>query len=239
MRITLLGSGDAPGTPKVGCSCVQCRTARERGISRLRTSVLVELKEGKLLIDTSPDLRQQLLACGSPRIDAVFWTHGHYDHYIGYGEFYRVQPPPPVYAAEEVMEYCAGFFSFLKFGECEIEPCCPFGILGSEATIFPVNHPPALTYGIRIEEAGRIFAYTSDTRRDIPAGSMELLQGADLLLVDAIVPPDIHLSKHMNYREACELAHEVRAREFRCVHMSHMIPWDLPHTAMDMESFEI
>lgn len=192
-----------------------------------------------LLIDTSPDLRQQLLSCGSPRIDAVFWTHGHYDHYIGYGEFYRVQPPPPVYGAGRVMEYCAGFFGFLEFRRHIIQPYCTFDLLGSEARIFQVNHPPAPTYGIRIEENGRIFVYTSDTRKELPERSMELLQNADLLLVDAIVPPEIHLSKHMNYREACELAHEARARKFRCVHMSHMIPWDLPHTGADMESFEI
>lgn len=239
MKITLLGTGDATGTPKVGCSCPQCRRGLEEGLTRLRTSILVELERGVLLIDTSPDLRQQLLSTGSPHIDAVFWTHGHYDHYIGYGDFYRVQTPPTVYAAEEVLNYCAGFFGFLKFERSTIRPYEGFELLGGEATIFPVNHPTMPTYGIRIEDAGGAVVYTSDTKAEIPPASMELLRDADLLLVDAIVPPEIHLSKHMNYREACELAAKAEAREFRCVHMSHMIPWDLPFTGRDMERFTI
>lgn len=239
MRVTLLGTGDAPGTPKIGCTCIQCREARAYGRSRLRTSVLVGLEEGCLIVDTSPDLRQQLLAAGSPAIDAVIWTHGHYDHYIGYGEFYRVQPPPKVCAAREVMEYCGSFFGFLKFAGSVVEPYAPFRLLGAEATIFPMNHPPVPTFGLRIEHRGRVFAYTSDTRADIPEESMRLLEGADLLLVDAIVPPELHLSKHMNYAEALGLARRLKAREFRCVHMSHMIPWDLPFTGRDMETFEL
>ena len=99
MKITLLGTGDAIGTPKVGCNCPQCSHASKTGAMRLRTSLLVENEGKHILIDSSPDLRQQLLLHGSPHIDAVIWTHGHYDHFIGFGEFYRVQKIPPVFAA--------------------------------------------------------------------------------------------------------------------------------------------
>ncbi|HZD42903.1 MAG TPA: MBL fold metallo-hydrolase, partial [Methanomicrobiales archaeon] len=87
MRITLLGTGDAVGTPRVGCSCPNCTTAVAEGLSRLRTSLLLEVDGKHILVDTSPDLRQQLLKSGSPYIDAVIRTHGHYDHYSGYGDF--------------------------------------------------------------------------------------------------------------------------------------------------------
>src|SRR5665647_619695 len=90
MKITLLGTGDAIGTPKVGCTCPQCTHAKKTGAMRLRTSLLIENEERHILIDSSPDLRQQLLLHGSPHIDAVIWTHGHYDHFIGFGEFYRI-----------------------------------------------------------------------------------------------------------------------------------------------------
>ncbi len=103
MKVTLLGTGDAIGTPKIGCSCPRCTYARETGAMRLRTSLLLEHNGHHVLIDSSPDLRQQLLLQGSPKIDAVIWTHGHYDHFMGYGEFYRVQPLPPVYAAPPVL----------------------------------------------------------------------------------------------------------------------------------------
>ncbi len=115
MKITLLGTGDAIGTPKVGCNCPQCSHAKKTGTMRLRTSLLVENEGRHILIDSSPDLRQQLLLNGSPHIDAVIWTHGHYDHFIGFGEFYRVQEIPPVFAAPQVLNYCAEIFRFLTF----------------------------------------------------------------------------------------------------------------------------
>ncbi|MDY0129492.1 MAG: MBL fold metallo-hydrolase, partial [Methanosarcina vacuolata] len=62
MRLTLLGTGDAVGTPKIGCKCPACEDARKGGKSqRLRFSILVESEKGKILIDTSPDLRQQFI----------------------------------------------------------------------------------------------------------------------------------------------------------------------------------
>ena len=93
MKFTLLGTGDAIGTPKIGCDCPQCTHARETG-TLLRTSILIEHDDRHILVDSSPDLRQQLLRYGSPHIDAVIWTHGHYDHFMGFGEFYRVQKIP-------------------------------------------------------------------------------------------------------------------------------------------------
>jgi phosphoribosyl 1,2-cyclic phosphate phosphodiesterase len=235
MNLTFLGTGDAVGTPKVGCACGNCTYAREHGTERLRTSLLIEEKGQHLLVDTSPDLRRQLLAAGSPRIDAVIWTHGHYDHYSGYGEFYRIQDPPPVYAAEETLSYCSSQFSFLTFEEHRAGPYVPFTLCGLSVTLFPVNHPPVPAFGLRIESPEGSVAYTGDTRADMPARSKELLAGADLLVLDAIVPPEIRLSKHMNYAEALQVAGEAGPREFRLVHLSHLIPWALPHLARDGE----
>src|SRR5208337_2076555 len=130
MKITLLGTGDAIGTPKVGCSCPQCSHAKASGAMRLRTSLLIENEGRHILIDSTPDLRQQLLLNGSPHIDAVIWTHGHYDHFIGFGEFYRVQDIPPAFAAPPVLNYCAETFRFLSFEKGAIEPYVPFDIFG-------------------------------------------------------------------------------------------------------------
>jgi len=235
MIITFLGTGDAVGTPKIGCSCGNCTRARELGIERLRTSLLIEEGGQHLLIDTSPDLRRQLLAAGSPRIDAVIWTHGHYDHYAGFGEFYRIQDPPPVYAAEEPLSYCSSLFSFLTFEGYPVEPFAPLKVCGLTVTLFPVNHPPVPTYGVRIDSPEGSVAYTGDTRADMPARSKELLAGAGLLVLDAIVPPAIRLTKHMNYAEALQLARDTGAGEFRFVHLSHLVPWSLPHLARDGE----
>jgi phosphoribosyl 1,2-cyclic phosphate phosphodiesterase len=239
MRIVLLGTGDAIGTPKVGCDCPVCTRALSSGTSRLRTSILVQNGNSSLLIDTSPDLRAQLLSNGSPVIDAVCWTHGHYDHYSGYGEFYRVQKPPPVYAAGEVLHYCAGFFDFLAFDRIPARPFVPIEILGITVTFFPVNHPPAAAYGVLCACDGNTMGYTADTNADLPLDSRRLLEGVDLLLVDAIAPGGVHIKKHMNYAEARALARDLRAYDWRCVHMSHMIPWDLPKTGVDGEVIDL
>lgn len=237
MKVTLLGTGDAIGTPKIGCSCPQCTRARNERISRLRTSLLVETDGQTILIDSSPDLRQQLLANGSPKIDAVIWTHGHYDHFIGFGEFYRVQDIPPVYAAPPVLNYCAGLFRFLSFAEHPVTPYEPFNLFGCTITLFLVKHPPAYTCGMLIECEGKQIGYTSDTNPDIPERSLSLLTDLDLLLVDALVPSGIRIPKHMNYLDACSLAQDLSPKDFRCVHTSHLIPWDLPHIGRDGETF--
>lgn len=237
MKITLLGTGDAVGTPRIGCSCPQCIRAKNENLSRLRTSILIEVDGRNILIDTSPDLRQQLLANGSPRIDAVVWTHGHYDHFMGFGEFYRVQDIPPVFAAPPVLTYCAGLFRFLTFKENVVNPYEPFELFGCTITPFLVRHPPAFTCGMLIERDGVKVGFTSDTNADIPTRSLELLKGLDLLLLDALVPSGIRIPKHMNYLDACSLARDLAPEQFRCVHGSHLLPWDLPHVGRDGESF--
>ncbi|MDD1717764.1 MAG: MBL fold metallo-hydrolase, partial [Methanoregulaceae archaeon] len=62
---------------------------------------------------------------------------------------------------------------------------------------------------------------------------------ANILLIDALVPPGYHIHKHMNYEEACTLARELEPDVFRCVHLSHNVPWDLPYLGMDGETFTV
>jgi phosphoribosyl 1,2-cyclic phosphate phosphodiesterase len=239
MKITLLGTGDAVGTPKVGCTCPQCTHARTTGSARLRTSLLIENEGKHLLVDSSPDLRQQLLQCGSPHIDAVIWTHGHYDHFMGFGEFYRVQHIPPVFATTPVMNYCAEIFRFLTFDKRIIQPYEPFGLFNMTITPFIVKHPPAYTCGLLFETRKSRVAFTSDTNIDIPQRSLDLLGDLDLLLLDALVPSVMTISKHMNYLDACTLAGSLNPKDFRCVHQSHMLPWDLPGLGKDGDIFEL
>ena len=239
MRITLLGTGDAIGTPKIGCTCPQCTHAKTTGAMRLRTSLLIENEGFHLLVDSSPDLRQQLLRYGSPHIDAVVWTHGHYDHFMGFGDFYRVQHIPPVFAAPPVMNYCAGIFRFLTFDKRIIQPYEPFNLYGITITPFIVSHSSVYTCGMLFESEKSRVGFTSDTNRDIPQRSLDILGNLDLLLVDALVPSEITtIHKHMNYLEACMLADRLKPKDFRCVHQSHLLPWDLPHVGRDGEIFE-
>ncbi|OPX61655.1 MULTISPECIES: MBL fold metallo-hydrolase [unclassified Methanoregula] len=239
MKITLLGTGDAIGTPKIGCSCPQCSHATTTGMARLRTSLLVENRGHCLLVDSSPDLRQQLLQYGSPHIDAVIWTHGHYDHFMGFGEFYRVQDIPPVYASDQVMDYCSGIFGFLSFEKRIFRPYEPFSLFGMTLTPFLVTHPPVQTCGLLFDTGKSRVGFTSDTNRNLPEQTIDLLRDLDLLLLDALVPSEITtIHKHMNYSEANALAERIRPGDFRCVHQSHLLPWDLPHCGRDGDIFE-
>ena len=238
MKLTLLGTGDAIGTPKVNCDCAQCSHAKTTGATRLRTSLLIENEGKHILIDSSPDLRQQLLRSGSPHIDAVIWTHGHYDHFIGFGEFYRVQHIPPVYAAPPVLSYCSEVFRFLSFDKYAVDPYSSFELFGVTITPFMVKHPPAFTCGMLFETENSRIGFTSDTNSDIPQRSLDLLTDLDLLLMDAIVPSSIRIQKHMNYLDACTLAQQLEPEDYRCIHLSHLMPWDLPHLGKDGETFE-
>jgi phosphoribosyl 1,2-cyclic phosphate phosphodiesterase len=237
MKLRLLGTGDATGTPKVGCSCPQCRHARENGLQRLRTSLLLEHRGSHILVDSGPDLRQQLLAAGSPHIDALLWTHGHYDHFIGFGEFYRVQDTPVVYAPPSVLEYCSGFFNFLPFHGRSVPAYKPFSVCGVECTFLEVPHPPAYTCGLLLCQGDLRIGYTADASPGFPEESLSLLEGVDLLLVDALVPSTFQIPKHMNYADARELARSLNVGDFRCVHMSHHLAWDLPFLGHDGETF--
>jgi phosphoribosyl 1,2-cyclic phosphate phosphodiesterase len=101
-----------------------------------------------------------------------------------------------------------------------------------------VKHPPAYTCGILFETDTSKVGFTSDTNSDIPSKSLGLLTDLDLLLIDALVPSEITIHKHMNYLDACTLAHNLAPKDYRCIHLSHLIPWDLPHLGRDGDTFE-
>jgi len=205
MRVTLLGTGDTTGTPTVGCDCDTCERARERGVSRSRFSVHVtnERTGESLLVDFSPDFRQQFLAADVPLPDAGLVTHIHFDHLDGLGNVYRLVDGLPVHAPaetdpatdESVAETIRRKYDYLedRIGVHAREPFAPFETCGFEVRLVPVDHPPLLCFGVIIEdpETGAKLSLTGDTSYDIPERSREALAGADLLLADAIVPASL------------------------------------------------
>jgi phosphoribosyl 1,2-cyclic phosphate phosphodiesterase len=258
MRVTLLGTGDTTGTPTVACDCDTCAAARERGVERSRFSVHVENERTgeALLIDASPDFRQQFLARDVALPDAVVVSHIHFDHIDGLGNAYRLFGRPygdaavPVHAADEtdpntglsVAGTVEEKFDYLDAIAVRPEsPFDPFSACGLEVTLLPVDHPPLVCYGLRIEdpETGATLSLSGDTSYGIPDRSWEALAGADLLLADGIVParfcehhplggtdvrdgvPYTFGTKHMTFEGARALADGLAVDDYRLVHVSH------------------
>ncbi|SDY82554.1 MBL fold metallo-hydrolase [Halopenitus persicus] len=205
MEVTLLGTGDTTGTPTVGCDCDTCTAARERGISRSRFSVHVR-HEGtgeSLLIDFSPDFRQQFLDHDVPLPDAGLVTHIHFDHLDGLGNAYRVFDALTVHAPaevdpvtdESVADTVRRKYDYLedRIGVAGHDPFEPFETCGFEVRFVPVDHPPLVCYGVAIEEpeTGAKLSLTGDSSYDVPERSREVLADPDLLLADAIVPASL------------------------------------------------
>ncbi|CAD7769376.1 Ribonuclease BN [Candidatus Methanoperedenaceae archaeon GB50] len=228
MRITLLGTGDATGTPKIDCSCPTCKDALNGGQSeRLRSAILVETEKGRVLIDTGPDLRYQLIREGITHVDGCIWTHSHYDHYAGFVEFHRIQKHVPVYGVTTTLDYILNYLHFLQPKRYDVRFHEPFELIGATFTLFEVSHPRLRDCaGMVIEENGKKVAITGDTRLEIPVESIEAMMGADLLITDAIAPPEIRLIKHMNAEEALEMARRTDAKSVIFTHISHLYP---PH----------
>jgi phosphoribosyl 1,2-cyclic phosphate phosphodiesterase len=256
MRVTLLGTGDTTGTPTVGCGCDTCDRARELGVERSRFSVHVEnpRTNESLLVDFSPDFRQQFLTHDVPLPDAGVVTHIHFDHLDGLGNAYRLFDDLPVHAADEVDpatdESVAGTirrkYDYLdRITVVDHAPFESFELCGFDCTLVPVDHPPLVCYGLVVEdpETGSKLSLTGDTSYGVPDESRTALAEPDLLLADAIVPaslceyhplggkhedddgvPRTFGTKHMTREGALDLAHELDAEETRLVHTAHFYP---------------
>ncbi|PSP75689.1 ATP-binding protein [Halobacteriales archaeon QS_1_68_20] len=221
MEVTLLGAGDTTGTPTPGCDCDTCEYARREGLERSRFSVHVsnERTGESLLIDASPDFRQQFLAHEVDLPDEILVTHVHFDHLDGLGNAYRLlgprsggDAPVPVHAADDtVVEAVAtpgeDFDSVAAAVDRRYdylhavtvtpqEPLEPFEAAGFRVTLVPVDHPPLPCYGVAVTdpETDAKLSLSGDTSYAIPEASRAALADPDLLLADAIVPA--HLCEH-------------------------------------------
>jgi phosphoribosyl 1,2-cyclic phosphate phosphodiesterase len=227
MRVVLLGTGDSPGTPVMGCHCRTCEDARNNGWERTRFSILFQSEGKNIIVDTSPDLRTQLLRANIDSVDAVIWTHCHYDHFAGFGDFYRVQTNVNVYTSKEVHEDIGRFMQFLKYRKIVVESYKPFEIGRIRFILADVNHPPLRkAHGVVAEWEGYKVVVSGDTNRDIPRNTLELFKNPDLFIVDSIAPEGFKLRKHMNAETAMALAEEIGAKRTVFTHIGHFYP---PH----------
>jgi phosphoribosyl 1,2-cyclic phosphate phosphodiesterase len=194
IRITVLGSGTSVGVPTIGCNCAVCTSTDPRD-NRLRPSILVNYAGHGILIDTTPDLRQQALRARIERVDAILFTHSHADHIMGLDDVrpfnFRQGGEIPFYAAPETIANIQHAFRYIfdtRFAESAVPRLVPNAFNGSPIDLFGLHflpirlcHGKGTVYGFRFGNA----AYLTD-HSDIPPESMELLAGLDVLFLDAL-----------------------------------------------------
>ena len=114
MKLTFLGTGTSFGVPVIGCDCRTCTSDDPRD-RRTRHGAIIEHSDGRLLIDTPPELRLQLLEAGVGTIDAVWFTHPHADHVHGIDDLrvFQRQGPLPAYASPEHLPRIASYFPYI------------------------------------------------------------------------------------------------------------------------------
>jgi phosphoribosyl 1,2-cyclic phosphate phosphodiesterase len=194
--LTVLGSGTSMGVPTIGCPCDVCRSTDPHD-SRTRPSVMVEWSGHRVVIDTTPDFRQQALREKIDRVDAVLYTHGHADHILGLDDlrpltFPRITggPKVPLYASADTARVLRSVFRYVfdqdyKFGglaQVELhEITGPVQIFDAVFCPVTVIHGEALIYGYRFGSA----AYLTDFS-EVPESSFPLLGGLDILFLDAL-----------------------------------------------------
>jgi phosphoribosyl 1,2-cyclic phosphate phosphodiesterase len=228
MRVTFLGTGTSTGVPVPTCTCAVCRSVDPRD-HRLRPSVLLEWDGATVLIDTATDLRQQALAHGLARLDAVLYTHAHADHVFGLDDLrmynWKRGGAIPVYGSESTLAAIRRTFWYV-FEEVEAgggKPAIelhpvdrPFPLAGRTIVPVPVLHGRLPILGYR---CGR-FAYLTDVSA-IPESSYGLLEDLDVLVLSALrIRPH---PTHMHLARSLEEAARIGAKRTLFTHIAHEI----------------
>ncbi len=233
-RVTFLGTGTSHGVPMIGCRCAVCRSDDPHD-RRLRPSIHLDVNGGpSLLVDTSTDLRQQALTHDLTKVDAVLFTHSHADHVMGLDELRRFNALRgsgiPVYADVATGAELGRIFAYAFTapsgpggGVPDLALTIidgPFVVDGVKVVPVPILHGRRPILGFRVGN----FAYLTDCSA-IPESSYTLLDGLDILVLDALRHRP-HPT-HFTVTEAVAVATRIGARQTFFTHICH----DLPHAA--------
>jgi phosphoribosyl 1,2-cyclic phosphate phosphodiesterase len=221
------------GVPTVGCDCAVCRSSDPHD-RRTRPSVMVEYNNATVLIDTTPDFREQAIREHIRKIDAVLYTHAHADHVLGLDDLrplsFRHKPNKlPLYARPDAADFLRNMFRYIfegdyKFGglaQVELRPIDgPIDLFGARFEPVAVIHGEAEIYGFRFGSA----AYLTD-HSTIPEASFARLQELDVLFLDALrhKPHPTHSTVENSLR----IVERLKPKRAFFTHVCH----DLPHAA--------
>lgn len=229
IALEFLGTGTSGGVPIIGCQCEVC-TSPDAHDTRLRSSAMLQVNGANILIDTSPDLRQQLLRSTPVRIDAILYTHMHSDHTAGIDDIrpfnYRQEERIPVWMLENAVEDFQRRFGYTlepirhRYGVVPnldlhvIDAAQPFEVAGVQVIPIPVMHGRLPILGYRIGDV----AYLTDIL-SLPPESEPLLQGLDVLVTTALKKEEN--PGHMSLFQALDLVERIGPQRAYLSHVGH------------------
>lgn len=219
MKVLLLGSGTSTGVPRIGDDWGDCDPNEPRN-RRTRVSIVLESDEGKkLLVDTSTDLRRQLLDNDIAAVDGVFWTHDHADHCHGIDDLrvmrYGRGGPIPGFASEDTAYRLRQRFGYVFAGQHGYPTIVSLEVLdrlrlfaGFGVEWCQMPHGPTETTGFRFEADGKSIAYATDYCA-ITDEMIDLYDGVDILVSDCLRrephPTHAHLGMAMDLADRCNV----------------------------------
>jgi len=233
---TFLGTGTSVGVPMLGCDCAVCRSPDPRN-NRFRCAALVHTPHGRILIDTPPELRLQLLRARAGFVHAILYTHYHADHLFGLDDLRQIPRliggPVPVYCADDVDAVIRATFPYVFHGNYNevpgsflprlelhrIKPAESFTVLGQRVLPVPLVHAQFRVLGFRIGDV----AYCTDVNR-IPEASLPLLRDLRVLIIDALRHRP-HPA-HFGLNEALEMIAQLKPQRAYLTHLSHDLEYE-------------
>ncbi len=233
MRVSILGCGGSLGVPLVGNVWGQCDPENPRN-RRRRPSVLIETERARILVDTTPDCRQQLLDAGVRRLDAVLFTHDHADHIHGLDDLrpltYRQQGPIAAFADEPTAASLERRFGYavdtVDVDRGLYKPILrlsridgPFEVGDVLVRPFLQRHGKGVSLGFRFDR----FAYSTDVSELDPA-AFDALRGVRVWVVDAC-REEPHMS-HAHVAKAVDWIRRVRPERAYLTHMNHTLDYE-------------
>lgn len=233
MKVTLLGTGTSGGVPRVGNDWGECDPEEPRN-RRSRVSILVETDEGaNILVDTSPDLRTQLLTNDIDRIDAIIWTHDHADHAHGIDDVrpmhHRQRMAIPGYGRRYTLDNLYRRFDYVFAGGHGYPPIVEARELADSEAIYDClvrsvdqPHGPVLSTGLRFDGAGASLVYATDLS-EITDAMVALYSDCDLLIVDCLRESPHPTHAHLDM--SLDLARQCHARRVILTHMDKSLDY--------------
>ena len=250
-KLLFLGTGTSAGVPMIGCDCAVCRSPDPHN-HRLRSSAYLAAGDLRILIDTSPDFREQALREGIRRIDATLITHAHVDHLFGLDDIRRINTvqddkPMPLYASPSALDDIRRIFDYIfkpnvpgtyrpkldlrPFEETISIPASDESDETLEITPFTVTHGWTHTQGFRFDFDERSLAYMPDLNA-LPDESRDIIRGVDVLVLDTLRyrPHPTHLSLD----QSLDIIADVQPGRAYLTHLCH----DMDHSALiaDLEA---